>query len=255
VNNLNAASLLQEKKGSLIKFLHKKMDSGQICEAILMNEQGKDLIDVPDENGWTLLHKAVDNGNNSAVKILLKHGANPTIKTPKDNTALSLITTRKEKDVSLDHPSIAKELLEHMTAEAINEPTADEKTAVEHALEQGHQGILDIFIASAKIDRSLLPIKKQETPPPQTAPVLPALQAPTPSTFTALPFTPAREATAAQANEPSLQTQITALQTQVEQLQTQLTAQTEMFQNQLEQQTSMLIKLLQTQSPQRRFSY
>lgn len=45
---------------------------------------------TPDEKGWTTLHSMALGGSTTAVKILLEHGADKTLKTPNGHTALRL---------------------------------------------------------------------------------------------------------------------------------------------------------------------
>ncbi len=52
--------------------------------------ESKDMLTVEDEEGWTMLHRDALAGNATIVKILLKQGADPKVKTPDGDTALDL---------------------------------------------------------------------------------------------------------------------------------------------------------------------
>ncbi len=53
-------------------------------------QESKDLLYQTDEEGWTMLHRDALAGNATVVKILLEHGADPTLKTPDGDTPYDL---------------------------------------------------------------------------------------------------------------------------------------------------------------------
>jgi len=66
--------------------------------AFLQASQDLD-IDARDEYGYTALHLAADRGNIAAVEILLKHGADKTLKDADEYTAADLATIAQRPDI------------------------------------------------------------------------------------------------------------------------------------------------------------
>jgi len=64
----------------------------------LLNE-GVEVNSQHKINGWTSLHWAAKRGHASIVSMLLKHGADPTVKTHKDETAFSFAVDDKVADL------------------------------------------------------------------------------------------------------------------------------------------------------------
>ena len=64
-----------------------KHENEAVVEYIL-SETDSPMIDHPRDNGLTALMYACMKGNAKIVKLLMKHGADPTVKTPNNSTAL-----------------------------------------------------------------------------------------------------------------------------------------------------------------------
>ncbi|QDV18207.1 Ankyrin repeats (3 copies) [Gimesia panareensis] len=53
-------------------------------------QQSKEMLTATDDEGWTMLHRDALAGNATVVKLLLEHGADPTLKTPEGDTPYTL---------------------------------------------------------------------------------------------------------------------------------------------------------------------
>ena len=60
--------------------------AGQQAEVSRMVEQGQD-INAQNDEGWSALHVAAEDGNEAMVRWLLAHGARPDLKTGRGRTA------------------------------------------------------------------------------------------------------------------------------------------------------------------------
>jgi len=73
-------------------------DDAAATSAFLDASQGLD-IDARDEYGYTALHLATDRGNIATVELLLKHGADRTLKDSDGYTAADLATIAQRPDI------------------------------------------------------------------------------------------------------------------------------------------------------------
>ncbi|MGZ2412274.1 uncharacterized protein ACUXST_001695 [Sphingomonas sp. F9_3S_D5_B_2] len=62
------------------------------ADALRLIDSGQFDVNMQNEEGYTLLHYAADNGNNEMVKALLQRGADPTIKANSGSTAYDMAT-------------------------------------------------------------------------------------------------------------------------------------------------------------------
>jgi len=73
-------------------------DDVAATSAFLQASEGLD-IDGRDEYGYTALHLATDRGNIATVELLLKHGADKTLKDTDGYTATELATIAQRPDI------------------------------------------------------------------------------------------------------------------------------------------------------------
>ena len=64
------------------------INMGESLQAAL--QESREMVTDTDEEGWTMLHRDALAGNATVVKILLEHGADPTLKTPEGDTPYDL---------------------------------------------------------------------------------------------------------------------------------------------------------------------
>jgi len=73
-------------------------DDVAAMSAFLQAGEGLD-IDVRDEYGYTALHLAADRGNVDTIELLLKHGADKTLKDTDGYSAVDLATIAQRPDI------------------------------------------------------------------------------------------------------------------------------------------------------------
>lgn len=67
--------------------------AGDVDSVLLSITMGAISVNMQDEQGYTLLHYAAQNGSLDAVRALLDRGADPTIRAKNGSTAETLATT------------------------------------------------------------------------------------------------------------------------------------------------------------------
>jgi ankyrin repeat protein len=104
-----------------------------VVETILSMNEGKKLVNVTDNAGWTPLHYAADYGNKNITKMLIENGANTSARSIAKETPLTLIARRDKAQQWSDHPAIVNLLLDAMTPDSVNASTFN-FTALERAV-------------------------------------------------------------------------------------------------------------------------
>jgi ankyrin repeat protein len=67
--------------------------AGDVDSVLLSITMGAISVNMQDEQGYTLLHYAAQNGSLNAVRALLDRGADPTIRAKNGSTSEALATT------------------------------------------------------------------------------------------------------------------------------------------------------------------
>ncbi|GHV68460.1 hypothetical protein AGMMS49928_08010 [Spirochaetia bacterium] len=182
-NDISTAKILS-KEGADIHH-HLSRGSSPALFALTDDKSGQEVLDAiltpgsvksVDENGRTIFHLAVQEGNISAVKKIL--AVNDTVLSAKDNEDKTGLDIALEETDSSDHAEIAEDLIlrgakiespfYHVFSQAVlkadyNFRFADGSTILHYCAREGYSGYVE-FLLERKADINTLDVAG--TPPP-----------------------------------------------------------------------------------------
>jgi ankyrin repeat protein len=88
----NSAAVVQQQGGLLLQAA--ACCNANAIEALLRQGEVADFIDFQENDGWTALMRAANNGHSEALKLLLDKGADPNLRNSAGQTALMLAAQR-----------------------------------------------------------------------------------------------------------------------------------------------------------------
>ena len=110
-----------------------KFEDGSVLRLLL--EHGAD-VNVPNNTGWTPLHRASCNGAPEVVRLLLEHGADINVPNKDGWTPLHLASSKKG-------PEVVRVLLEH--GADVEAKDKNGETALQVATDRGHDKVVELL--------------------------------------------------------------------------------------------------------------